>query len=127
MAELLTPDIEALEDSPTNRRDTDRLRRYFEAYALNSAGTADHKTIYDAAGLNKATASAYERLLTQLPVVEQVPAWVSNRLKRLVQTPKRYVVDPRWWRRRCASARRACWTTATCSAVYSNTFVMAQL
>jgi predicted AAA+ superfamily ATPase len=27
-------------------------------------------------------------------VVDEVPAWWTNRLKRLVQTPKRYVVDP---------------------------------
>jgi predicted AAA+ superfamily ATPase len=91
--DLLTHDIEGVEESPTNRRDTVRLRRYFEAYALNSAGVADHKTIFDAAGVHKATAAAYEHLLMQLFVVDQMPAWRSNRLKRLVQAPKRYVVD----------------------------------
>jgi uncharacterized protein len=93
LGDLLTHDVEGLETSPTRRRDPERLRRYFEAYALNSAGIAEHKTIFDAAGINKDTASAYERLLMQLLIVHQLPAWTSNRLKRLVQTPKRYLID----------------------------------
>lgn len=74
-------------------RDPERLRRYFEAYSLNSAGLADEATIFRAAGIDRKTARAYEQLLTNLLVVESVPAWTSNRLKRLVQTPKRYVID----------------------------------
>jgi predicted AAA+ superfamily ATPase len=92
--DLLTHDVEQLEESPTRRRDSQRMRRYFEAYALNSAGVADHKTIYDAAQVNKLTAVAYEDLLSGLLIAEQVPAWTSNRLKRLVRQPKRYLVDP---------------------------------
>jgi predicted AAA+ superfamily ATPase len=91
---LLTHDVEQLETSSTRRRDTRLLRRYFEAYALNSAGVADHRTIYEAAGINKVTASAYEGLLEGLLVAEQIPAWASNRLKRLARKPKRYLVDP---------------------------------
>jgi hypothetical protein len=92
--DLLTHDVDQLEDPATRGRDTHRLRRYFEAYALNSAGVTDHKTIYDAAQVTKRTAVAYEELLTDLLIVEQVPAWTSNRLKRLVHRPKRYVIDP---------------------------------
>ena len=91
--DLLTHDVEELEEPATRRRDTQRLRGYFEAYALNSAGVAEHKTIFDAAGVSRVTATAYEELLTRLLVVDRVPAWASNRLKRLVRTPKRYVVD----------------------------------
>ena len=93
VSDLLGHDVEALEEPSTKRRDPVRLRRYFEAYALNSAGVSDHKTIYDAAQVTKRTAEAYEELLTRMYVVERVPAWTSNRLKRLVQQPKRYVVD----------------------------------
>jgi predicted AAA+ superfamily ATPase len=89
--DLLTHDVEGL---ATGRRDSQRLRRYFEAYALNSGGLAEQKTIYDAAGVNKATAGAYEGLLESLLVAEAVPAWRSNRLKRLIHQPKRYLVDP---------------------------------
>ena len=35
----------------------------------------------------------YEDLLTRLLVVDQMPAWTSNRLKRLIRAPKRYLVD----------------------------------
>jgi predicted AAA+ superfamily ATPase len=93
LEDLLTHDVEGLENPATKRRDTRRLRRYFEAYALNSAGVADHKTIYDAAGITKVTATAYEELLTRLLVVEQMPAWTSNRLKRIAHAPRRYVID----------------------------------
>jgi predicted AAA+ superfamily ATPase len=92
--DLLSHDVEQLEEPTTRKRDPQRLRRYFEAYALNSAGIADNKKIYDAAQLNKQTARVYEELLTDLLIVDQVPAWTSNRLKRLVHQPKRYVIDP---------------------------------
>jgi len=91
--DLLTHDIEQVEEPQTKKRDPLRMRRYFEAYALNSAGVCDHKTIFDAAGIRKETAAAYEELLERLYVVQQVPAWMTNRLSRLVHRPKRYVID----------------------------------
>lgn len=91
--DLLTHDVEQLERSPGQGRDPRRLRHYLEAFALNSAGVAEHKTLYDAAQISKVTANAYERLLTDLLIVEQLPAWTSNRLKRLVRLPKRQLVD----------------------------------
>jgi len=58
------------------------MRRYAEAYALNSAGVVDDRTIFDAARIDRRTAVAYEHLLTNLLLVEAVPAWSSSRLKR---------------------------------------------
>ena len=75
------------------RRDPARLRRFVEAYALASAGVPDDKTLFEAAGINRKTGLGYERLLTNLMLVESLPAWTSNRLKRLVRPPKRYLVD----------------------------------
>jgi predicted AAA+ superfamily ATPase len=75
-------------------RDPARLRRYFEALALNSAGLAQQKTLYEAAGIDHRTGEAYERLLVNLQVLELVPAWLTNRLSRLVKSQKRYLVDP---------------------------------
>jgi hypothetical protein len=75
-------------------RDPERLRRYFEAFALNSAGVIDDRKLYEAAGIDRKTASAYEQLLVNLMIVERLPAWTSNRLKRLTRSPKRYVIDP---------------------------------
>lgn len=88
--QLLTRDATQL-DGP---RDPDKLRRYFEAYALNSAGVVDDKTLLEAAGLNRKTAVAYEQLLVNLMAVERVQPWASNRLKRLIRSPKRYLIDP---------------------------------
>lgn len=75
-------------------RDPAKLLSYVEAYALNTAGEAADRTLYEAAGINRRTADAYERLLTTLMLVESLPAWHSNRLMRLVKAPKRYVRDP---------------------------------
>ena len=87
--QLVTRDAHGVEEG----RDPNRLRRYLTAYALNSAGIADDATIYTAAGLAKNTARAYDRLLQNLLITAEVPAWTSNRLKRLVLAPKRYLVD----------------------------------
>jgi predicted AAA+ superfamily ATPase len=87
---LVTRDAEQLEGG----RDPVRLRRFLEAYSLNTAGVVEEKTLLEAAGINRKTAQAYERLLGNLLVVESLPAWTSNRLKRLVLTPKRHLVDP---------------------------------
>lgn len=75
-------------------RDPDRLRRYFEGYALNSAGVVADKTLLETAQINRKTAQAYEQLLVNLLVIESVPAWSSNRIKRLVKSPKRFLLDP---------------------------------
>jgi hypothetical protein len=74
-------------------RDPERLRRYVEALALNTAGVVDHGTIYEAADINRKTAVAYEQLLKNLMVLDTLPPWTSNRLKRLMKRPKRYLVD----------------------------------
>lgn len=92
--DLVTRDVERAEPPRTRRRDAQRLRRYVEAYALNSAGLVEHRTLYDAARITRITAVAYDGLLSRLFLVEEVPAWATNRLRRLVQSPKRYVADP---------------------------------
>lgn len=74
-------------------RDPVRLARFFEAYALNTAGEVADRTLVEASGINQRTATAYERLLNALLLVESLPAWSGNRLKRLVRAPKRYVRD----------------------------------
>lgn len=87
--QLITRDAPELEPG----RDPDRLRRYFEALALNTAGFVEQVTLAEAAGVNKRTAAAYEQLLRNLLVVHALPAWTTNRLKRLVRGPKRHLTD----------------------------------
>lgn len=88
--QLLTRDVGGL----SGARDPARLRRYFEALALNTAGLPEHKTLYDASGINRKTAVSYDQLLTNLFVLDSLPAWASNRLTRLVKGAKRHLVDP---------------------------------
>ena len=45
-------------------------------------------------GLETAFAISYDRLLSNLMVLDVVPAWLSNRLARMVKAPKRYITDP---------------------------------
>jgi hypothetical protein len=87
--QLTTRDVEQLDDA----RDPAKIWRYFEALCLNTAGVVSDKTLYEAAGINRKTALAYEQLLVNLLVVERVPPWTSNRLKRLSRSPKRYLID----------------------------------
>lgn len=87
---LLTRDADQVDAG----RDPVRLRRYVEAYALNTAGAVADRTLFDLAGINRKTAMAYERLLTNLFIAEAMPAWTSSRVKRLVLGAKRYIVDP---------------------------------
>lgn len=90
LEQLLTRDVAGL----ARVRDPMRLRRYFEALALSSAGMPLDQTLYGAAGIDHRTATQYESLLSNLFVLDVVPAWTSNRLTRLIKSPKRYVVDP---------------------------------
>ncbi len=87
--QLLTRDVEQLDGA----RDPLLLRRYFEALALNTAGVAHDKTIYDAAGINRKTAVAYQRLFENLFVLDTLPAWSNNRLSRLARAGKRCITD----------------------------------
>jgi predicted AAA+ superfamily ATPase len=87
--QLVTRDAIGLEPG----RDPVRLRRYLEAYALNSAGIVSEETLLDAVGINRKTANAYERLLANLFIADSLPAWTSNRLRRLARRPKRYLID----------------------------------
>ncbi|MGH3831167.1 MAG: ATP-binding protein [Pseudonocardiaceae bacterium] len=87
--QLFTRDVDQLD----GRRDPGRLRRFFEAYALNTADVVPLATLHEVAEIDRKTAQAYEGLLRDLFVIDTVPAWSTNRLKRLVRSPKRYVVD----------------------------------
>ena len=62
--------------------------------AVNSAGLVTEESLRGAAGINAGTAREYQALFQRMFVLDIVPAWFSNRIKRLVKAPKRYLVDP---------------------------------
>ena len=70
------------------------LGGYVDQVIGRDAQEADHKTLYDAAGIDRQTAVAYDSLLEVLFVTEQVPAWSTNRISRLTRAAKRYLVEP---------------------------------
>ena len=82
---------------PPQGPDPARLAAFLRAYALNSAGIVNDTTLDEAAGINRRTSRAYVKLLTDMGVVAELPAWSSNRLKRLTRGPKRYIADTGLW------------------------------
>ena len=72
---------------PGRGPDLVRLGAFFTAYALNSAGIANDSTLHEAAGLDRRTARSYATLLSGLGVIAELPAWSTNRLKRLARGP----------------------------------------
>lgn len=83
---------------PGKGPDPVRLDTFIRAYALNSAGIVSLTTLDRTAGINRRTTIAYIKLLTDLGVIAELPAWSTNRLKRLTRQPKRYVADTGLWR-----------------------------
>jgi predicted AAA+ superfamily ATPase len=75
-------------------RDPVRLRRFLRVIAASTGGMPALKTLADTAGIDQGTAVAYDALLESLLITEQVPAWSTNRLNRLIRQPKRYLLDP---------------------------------
>lgn len=108
-------------------RDPVRLRRYLQAIAANTAGSPDHKTVYDAAALNRLTALAYDDALQSLLIVEHLPAWASSRLGQLSGTPKRHITDTGLLGPLLGLDRRAVLRSADLLGRVIDSFVTAQL
>lgn len=119
--QLLTHDVTGLV------RGTNRLRRYFEALALNSGGVPKDDTLYTAAGINYRTSEHYQDLLVDLFVLDVVPAFETNRLARLTKMPKRYLVDPALIGTALRRDARAVMKDGDLLGRVVDTFVMAQL
>jgi predicted AAA+ superfamily ATPase len=107
--------------------DTAKMRAYFEAIALNTAGLASEKSLYDAAGINAKTATRYDRLFTELFVTEQINAWSTNRLARLEKRAKRYFIDPALAAAAIDADRATVLTNPDFLGRLLDTFVLAQL
>lgn len=87
--DLITRDIASI--GPP--KDPVRLRRYLTVLALHLAGQPTDASVLRAADVNAKTAAAYDRALTNLFMLDVVPAWTTNRIKRLTKAGKRYLVD----------------------------------
>lgn len=88
-----TRDLDELAAGIGRRRSPERLRRYLQACALHSAGVVSDSGLAEAGRLDHKTASGYHEVLKVLRLLDDIPAWRSNRLKRLTSVPKRYLTD----------------------------------
>lgn len=83
-------------------RKPEAMLAWLRAYAAASASTASYSGVLDAATPGQAdkparsTSIAYRDVLTQLWLLDPVPAWVpsGNPLARLGQAPKHHLADP---------------------------------
>jgi uncharacterized protein len=78
------------------------LRRWMAAYAAATSTTTTFEAIRDAASAGehdkpaKSTTIPYRRILEQLWIIEDLPAWLPtrNRLRRLGESPCHHLADP---------------------------------
>nr|WP_246126317.1 DUF4143 domain-containing protein [Nesterenkonia populi] len=69
------------------------MERLLRAAALNTAGIPTHETLVRAASTSRETTDRYLDLLEELGLLERIPAWGHNRLKRMIKSPKLHVTD----------------------------------
>lgn len=74
-------------------RDASRLLRTLRVLATLTGQAAPDQRIWQSADINKATLRAYDDLLERVHLAAPVPAFESNRLKRLTAYPKRFLAD----------------------------------
>lgn len=75
-------------------RDPAGLNRLLRAIAEHSAGVVADTELAAAADIGVKTVRRQERLLSDLRIVDALPAWHSNRISRLVKNRKRFLIDP---------------------------------
>ncbi|MDE0676757.1 MAG: DUF4143 domain-containing protein [Acidimicrobiaceae bacterium] len=91
-----------IDELGTGVRDRASLGRWLEAFAAATATTAAYTSIRDAATPgagdppSMATVAAYRRVMEQMWIVEELPAWLPtrSRLRRLAASPKHHLADP---------------------------------
>jgi predicted AAA+ superfamily ATPase len=69
------------------------LRRLLQLVATRTSSVLNHAELSRVLGLPASTLKRYLALLEHLFLVDEVPAWASNRGKRLVRAAKLHVVD----------------------------------
>ncbi|MEI6623483.1 MAG: DUF4143 domain-containing protein [Actinomycetes bacterium] len=89
LTDITTSDASEL--SP--RANIGKFALWLQANALQTAQAPATATLLDQTGINRKTADRYDQLLQEMYVLELVPPFFDNRLKRLRKTPKRYLTD----------------------------------
>ncbi|MGN8021195.1 ATP-binding protein [Phyllobacterium sp. 22229] len=71
----------------------DRLPRLLDVLAEHAGQLTNHSSFGAALGLSSVTAQKYVAILERLFLVRTVPPWSTNRLTRLIKTPKLHFLD----------------------------------
>lgn len=74
-------------------RDSTRFYRTAQVLATLEAQAVPDQRIWEAADINKATWKKYQDLLARTWLAAPIPAFSSNRLARITEYPKRFLVD----------------------------------
>jgi len=70
------------------------FRRLMEALAPRSGNIINQTEIARDIGISQPTVHRYLKLLEILNIIRKIPAYFSNRLKRLIKSPKVFFIDP---------------------------------
>ncbi|WP_166851348.1 ATP-binding protein [Isoptericola sp. BMS4] len=74
-------------------REPRRLESLLRALALSTAGTPTKAALARASGVDHKTMDRYVGLLEELGMIDRLPAWGTNRLRRMVKLPKIHLID----------------------------------
>ncbi len=89
----ITRDLGEFYSGNGRKQSPEALRRYLVTCSLHTGGVAPDIGMARSANLNGRTASRYHEILTVLRLIADIPAWHTNRLKRLTSMPKRCMID----------------------------------
>lgn len=81
------------ERSVEERRDPVRVTRLLRVLAESESQAVPDEHLWQAADINRATLAAYRQMLERTHIRADLPAWESNRLKRITTYPKCQYVD----------------------------------
>lgn len=76
-----------------NRRDPERVMRLMRVLAESESQATPDEHLWRAADINRASFSSYVQMLSRTNVRGDLPAWETNRLKRLTRYPKWQYID----------------------------------
>lgn len=108
-------------------RNPTAMSELVRAVALNTAGLPSINALSEAVRIDHRTTRSYLDLLESLRIVERLPAWGTNRLNRLVKTPKYHVVDAGMAMHLAGDDRRGLLASGSRLGRIIDTFVTAQL
>ncbi|MBM7518217.1 ATP-binding protein [Nocardioides nitrophenolicus] len=81
------------ERSVEDKRDPVRVNRLLRVLAECESQAVPDEYLWRSADINRVTLAAYEQMLTRTHIRADLPAWESNRIKRITTYPKRQYVD----------------------------------